>query len=99
MLDYLFGFNARLGRLHFFLATIALAVAATLNLQAMRLRDIGWDPICVIVGWIAIEIIDGIIAMKVPSLSLGPGHHGTVLASIVNLVMGGLLLFWPSSDA
>ena len=29
MLDYLFGFNARLGRLHFFLATIALAVAMT----------------------------------------------------------------------
>jgi uncharacterized membrane protein YhaH (DUF805 family) len=27
MLGFLFGFNARLGRLHFFLATIALAVA------------------------------------------------------------------------
>ena len=29
MLGFLFGFNARLGRLHFFLATIALAVVMT----------------------------------------------------------------------
>ena len=140
MLDYLFGFNARLGRLQFLLACIALAVVmtaicvaiaasghfprivrgsqpswemltwpiicatiffvwATVNLYAMRLRDIGWDAVCVIVGWIAIVIVDGIIAMKVPSWSLGPGHHGTVLGSIVNLAVYGALLFWPSSDA
>jgi uncharacterized membrane protein YhaH (DUF805 family) len=29
MLGFLFGFNARLGRLHYFLATIALAVVMT----------------------------------------------------------------------
>ena len=99
MLDYVFGLNARLGRLHFFLASIALAVVmtaicfviamnglvhfpkgaqpqlswamlswpiigavaffmvATFTLQSMRIRDIGWDPVCVIGGWIAIMVI------------------------------------------
>ena len=32
MLGFLFGFNARLGRLHYFLATIALAVVMTRDL-------------------------------------------------------------------
>ena len=88
MLGFLFGFNARLGRLHFFLSMVALAVAmtavgfaiadhvlhntpkgidtaaqlwtwpaiaavivyswASFTLQSMRIRDIGWDPVCVI---------------------------------------------------
>jgi uncharacterized membrane protein YhaH (DUF805 family) len=88
MLGFLFGFNARLTRMHYFLSTIALAVAMTavcfatamyvvqrtpgaeisaadlmiwptvlaiaafcwmtLTLQCMRIRDIGWDPVCVI---------------------------------------------------
>jgi uncharacterized membrane protein YhaH (DUF805 family) len=91
MLGFLFGYNARLGRMHYFLATIALAVVmtaicfaiagyafqntprgsipsmsllswpvigagllfmyATLMLQSMRIRDIGWDPVCVIPAW------------------------------------------------
>ena len=88
MLGFLFGFNARLGRLHFFLATIATAVLMTVisfaiarhalqnapqgmipsltswqviaaavlfiwlsfTLHSMRIRDIGWDPVCVIPG-------------------------------------------------
>ena len=29
MLGFLFGFNARLGRMHYFLATIALAIVMT----------------------------------------------------------------------
>jgi uncharacterized membrane protein YhaH (DUF805 family) len=136
MLDFIFGFNARLGRLQFFLSTIALAVlmtgicfaivasghvhfprgsqpswdmltwplvcavlffmGATFMLQAMRLRDIGWDPVCVLGGWIAIVAIDGIVAAKVPALSLGSGHHG-VVGGLVNLLMLGVLYFWPSS--
>jgi uncharacterized membrane protein YhaH (DUF805 family) len=141
MLDYVFGLNARLGRLQFFLASVALAVVmtaicfaivanglvhfprgsqprlsweimtwpiicataffmlASFTLQAMRIRDIGWDPVCVIGGWIAVMIIDMILATKMPSLGLGPGHHATVVSSIANLVMTGILLFWPGNDA
>ena len=92
MLGFLFGFNARLGRLHYFLATIGLAVLMTaicfaiatylihstpramlspeslikswpaiggivffiwmsFTLQSMGVRDIGWDPVCVIPAW------------------------------------------------
>jgi uncharacterized membrane protein YhaH (DUF805 family) len=142
MLDYVFGLNGRLGRLQFFLASIALAIVTTaicfviavnglvhfpkgtqphqlswammtwpilgavaffavvtFTLQAMRIRDIGWDPVCVIGGWIAVAIIDMIVATKMPSLALGPGHHATIVSSIVNLVMTGILLFWPGNDA
>jgi len=98
MLGFLFGFNARLGRLHYFLASVGLAVVmtaicfvvagyayhhnpgrplspedlmgwpmmvaivffvgASFTLQSMRMRDIGWDPVCVIPAWIAILIVD-----------------------------------------
>jgi uncharacterized membrane protein YhaH (DUF805 family) len=103
MLGFLFGFNARLRRLQFFLATIAVAILMTaicfaifsyafqhwprgtvpnlalamtlwpvlgtavlfgwltFTLYAMRIRDIGWDPVCVIPGWIAVMIIDYLI--------------------------------------
>jgi uncharacterized membrane protein YhaH (DUF805 family) len=120
MLGFLFGFNARLGRLHFFLATIALAVVmtaicvliamsgavhripagtrptleqltwpmwiatgffvvATLTLQSMRFRDIGWDPVCVIPAWIALLAVDKLVATKMPAWSLGEGHHATIV--------------------
>src|SRR5215218_6453736 len=96
MLGFVFGLNARLGRLHFFLATVALAIVMTaicfaiamavLNntspgairpedltkswammvaivffgvaLQSMRIRDIGWDPVCVVPAWFALMIVD-----------------------------------------
>jgi uncharacterized membrane protein YhaH (DUF805 family) len=136
MLDFIFGFNARLERLQFFLSTIGLAVlmiaisfaifasgnvhlhvpkgshitwdmltwplmcavlffsAASFMLQAMRLRDIGWDPVCVLGGWISIIAINGIVATKLPALSLPVG----AATGLVNLVMFGVLYFWPSSD-
>ena len=139
MLGFLFGFNARLGRMHFFLGTIVLAVvmtaicfaiAATMfrqmprgfnpteadfmtwpvmvavvffgfvsfTLQAMRIRDIGWDPVCVIPGWIAAAIVDGMIAGRFPSWAIGQGHHGTMVGALINLGLFGALLFWPSGD-
>jgi len=139
MLDHLFGFNARLGRLQYLLAcfalgvvmvaicfaivasgsihiprgsqltwqmlgwpalgAVALFVLASLALQAMRFRDIGWDPVVVIAAWLAIMFIDAIVAAKMPDLALAHGHYGTIVGSIVNLVMTGILLFWPGSDA
>jgi uncharacterized membrane protein YhaH (DUF805 family) len=135
MLDFIFGFNARLGRLQYFLSNTALVVlmiavtlaiiasggihvpkgshltwdmlswpvacvvllftGASFMLQAMRLRDIGWDPVCVIGGWIAIVVIDRIVATQVPALSLVPA----LLSWLVNLAMFCVLYFWPSSDA
>ena len=135
MLGFLFGFNARLGRLHFFLATIATAILMTVicfaiarhalqnapaamipsltswqvitaailfiwlsfTLHSMRIRDIGWDPVCVIPGWIAVAIIDGLVAGKIPAIALG-GQHGTIVGALVNLALFLALLFWPSSE-
>ena len=139
MLGYLFGFNARIGRLTFFfysfilglvVVSTTLAVTGTTHsniqngmlasltsldqmkwqiiavtllfwivtfmLNSMRFRDIGWDPVCVIPGWIAVMIIDYLIATKFPAMSLGPEHHGTAVGGLVNLALTLALLFWPS---
>jgi uncharacterized membrane protein YhaH (DUF805 family) len=139
MLGFLFGFNARLGRMHYFLATIGLAVVmtaicfvivfyvlpnvpgamrspaalmtawptiaaigffgwATLTLQSMRIRDIGWDPVCVIPAWIAIVIVDSIVAGRFPAWSLGQDHRGTAVGALVNFVLFLALMFWPDGD-
>jgi uncharacterized membrane protein YhaH (DUF805 family) len=136
MLGFIFGFNARLGRLHYFLATIGLAVLMTVicfviaghayrpgqpispedlmgwptliamvffgvmsfTLQSMRIRDIGWDPVCVIPMWIAIVVVDGLVAGKIPAWSLGPEHHGTIVGLLFNSALFLALLFWPSGD-
>jgi uncharacterized membrane protein YhaH (DUF805 family) len=137
MLGFIFGFNARLGRLHYFLATVALAFVmtgicfviawhvfesaprgtlqseslmtwptlvaiaffalATFTLQSMRIRDIGWDPVCVIPGWFVVLLVDMVVAKKFPSLSLGAEHHGTAVGALVNLALFLALLFWPSA--
>ena len=135
MLGFLFGFNARLGRLHFFLATIAVAAVMsgicfliagyvfqraargtyvtsdlntwpvifaavlfiwlTFTLQSMRFRDIGWDPVCVIPGWIALLLVDRLVAGKFPAISLGPEHHATMVGALVNFGLLLALTFWP----
>ncbi|EJN15435.1 Protein of unknown function (DUF805) [Bradyrhizobium sp. YR681] len=140
MLGFLFGLNARLGRLHFFLATIALAVVmtaicfaiamavlrttspsmirpedlvknpamiaamvffglATFTLQSMRIRDIGWDPVCVVPAWIALMIVDHVVAGRFPAWAISPEHQGTMVGGLVNLVLMLALTFWPSADS
>lgn len=81
------------------IGAVAFFMVATFTLQAMRIRDIGWDPVCVIGGWIAVLVIDVIVATEMPALALGPGHHATIVSSLVNLVMTGILLFWPGNNA
>ena len=136
MLGFIFGFNARLGRLHYFLAAIGLGIAmlvvliaitaatahgdprqmlaafstwpvvltviffiwVSFMLQAMRLRDIGWDPVCVIPVWIAVMIVDHVAAIKIPAWSLTAAHSGTVVGALVNAGLGLALLFWPSGQ-
>ncbi|MBR0712901.1 DUF805 domain-containing protein [Bradyrhizobium liaoningense] len=140
MLGFLFGLNARMGRLQFFLATIVLAIVmtaicffiamfalrhamptmmrpeellqspitivaivlfavASFTLQSMRIRDIGWDPVCVVPLWIAFMFIDRLLAAKFPALAIGQEHQGTVIGGLVNLVLMLILYFWPSGYA
>jgi uncharacterized membrane protein YhaH (DUF805 family) len=138
MLGFLFGFNARLGRMHYFLATLGLAVVMTaicyviasslihaytpgalsaalllkwpvlaamaffgwmtFTLQSMRIRDIGWDPVCVIPAWMAILVVDHLVAGRIPSWSLDQDHRGTIIGAATNLVLLLVLMFWPSGD-
>jgi uncharacterized membrane protein YhaH (DUF805 family) len=138
MLGFVFGLNARLGRLHFFLASIALAIVmtaisfaiamaalrttspsmirpedlphnwtiiaamiffglATFTLQSMRIRDIGWDPVCVIPAWIALIIVDHVAAGRFPAWAIGGEHQGTMVGGLVNLALLLALTFWPSA--
>ena len=140
MLGFVFGLNARLGRLHFFLATVALAIAmtaicfaiamavlrttspsmirpedliqsraiiaamiflglATLTLQSMRIRDMGWDPVCVIPAWIALMFIDHVLAGRYPAWAIGGEHQGTMVGGLVNLALMLALMFWPSAGS
>jgi hypothetical protein len=52
----------------------------------------------VIPAWIAIVIIDKLIAGKIPAWSLGQDHNGTVVGPLVNLALLLALTFWPSGD-
>src|ERR1700758_3715783 len=138
MLDLLFGFNVRIGRLKFFLLSIALGVlyglvaipvayyaykhgmlntpprsvwsagwpivafvgfcmAGNLMLASMRFRDIGWDPVIVIPCWIAVMVIDPLMASHVPAMAL-PKHDATVAGALINLGLYVILLFWPGGD-
>lgn len=140
MLGFVFGFNARLGRLHFFLATVGLAIVmtaicfaiamavlhdrspstirpedltrnwaiiaaivffalATFMLQSMRIRDIGWDPVCVIPAWLALVIVDHLVAPRFPAWAIGQEHQGTIVGGLVNLALMLALTFWPSADS
>ena len=79
------------------LVVVPFFLLVSCNLQAMRFRDIGWSPAYVIPAWVLIMIADASLAYAVPSLSVGTGHHhGTIIGGLVNLVLSGALLFWPS---
>ncbi|HEX4197762.1 MAG TPA: DUF805 domain-containing protein [Caulobacteraceae bacterium] len=64
------------------------------SLQARRFRDIGWDPVLMVPGWIGVLVIDELVAKGVPALSLSHGQH-TLFGVLFNLAMAGCLLFWP----
>jgi uncharacterized membrane protein YhaH (DUF805 family) len=139
MLGFVFGLNARLGRLHFFLASVALAIVmtaicfaiamaalrttspgmirpedfarnwaiigamilfglATFMLQSMRIRDIGWDPVCVVPAWFALMIVDHVLAGRFPAWAIGEEHQATMVGGLVNLALMLALTFWPSAD-
>jgi hypothetical protein len=68
------------------------------TLHSMRIRDIGWDPVCVIPAWIAILIVDKLVAGKIPAWSLDHDHNGTIVGAMTHLVLCLALMFWPSGD-
>jgi uncharacterized membrane protein YhaH (DUF805 family) len=138
MLDMVFGFNVRLGRLTYFLSSIALGISNMLllilavyytyrvgptqglrpfllfagwpllvvigftmvsnfMLAAMRIRDIGWDPVVVISAWVAVLVIDWMIASRMPALALAQ-QHGTIIGGLINFGLMLALLFWPGAE-
>ena len=139
VLGFVFGLNARLGRLHFFLATVALAIVmtaicfaiamavlrntspgairpeditsswamiaaivffgvVTFTLQSMRIRDIGWDPVCVVPAWFALMILDHVVAGRFPAWAIGGEYQGTMVGGLINLALMLALTFWPGAD-
>lgn len=135
MLNYIFGFNARMGRLAFFFCTLVVGfgfamlvygitgnvpssgrmdvllaqasnspaliisfygmLVACFMLQSMRVRDIGWDPVCVMAAWIALIVLDKAIAGRFPEYALTYQHTGTVVGALANAALNLALLFWP----
>jgi hypothetical protein len=76
---------------------VPLFLWTSFALQAKRIRDIGWNPLYVIAGWIAAGVLDRIVVMITPSLEFDHLHQSAVGLSI-NLLMVGCLLFWPGGD-
>jgi uncharacterized membrane protein YhaH (DUF805 family) len=70
----------------------------SLAFQAKRIRDIGWNPVYVLPGWIAAVTFDRLVAYTIPGLAWGAGG-GTLLGTLFNLAMALCLLFWPSRPA
>ena len=141
MLGIVFGFSGRIGRLHYFLLTTALAFLVTalivpitlliaphftqggnlsddgqtaivvtcmavalpiylwftLTLAAKRFRDMGWHPLTTLVAWTAIIVADLLVAAQFPWTTLGGYQGQTLVGSVLNVVMIGCLLFWPSA--
>jgi uncharacterized membrane protein YhaH (DUF805 family) len=67
------------------------------SLQARRFRDIGWNPVLMIPLWLGVLVVDELVAIAAPAVSLPVVHH-TVIGVLFNLAMGGSLLFWPGRD-
>jgi len=86
------------GAPHFILsiAPLLLLFLCAASLQARRFRDMGWDPLYVIPGWIAINAIDRLVALQHPNLAMSGGFHQTLLGLIANGLLWAALLLWPS---
>ena len=81
---------------------IALGIVfffVSFTLQSMRFRDMGWDPVCVIPGWIAAMIVDRLIATKFTGVSLGSESNQTIVGALVQFGLMLALLFWPSAKS
>jgi uncharacterized membrane protein YhaH (DUF805 family) len=69
------------------------------SLQARRFRDIGWEPVFVIPAWIGGEIVDRLAVMGAPQIAVTHGMGISWLGLLLNLGLGGCLLFWPGRNS
>jgi uncharacterized membrane protein YhaH (DUF805 family) len=83
----------------FLIGVFIFLVAANFMLQSMRVRDIGWDPVCVMMGWFALMVIDRIIATQHPEWALNYQHTGTMVGALANAALTLALIFWPTGRA
>jgi len=74
------------------------ALWVSLSLQTRRIRDIGWNPLIVIPGSIALQVVDLLVARAVPHLAVSQHESGTVFGGLLNLSLSLCLLFWPGGD-
>jgi len=65
------------------------------SLQARRFRDIGWDPILMIPGWLMLEILDRLAVHFAPEMAVVQGIGVSWFGLLLNLGLGLCLLFWP----
>jgi uncharacterized membrane protein YhaH (DUF805 family) len=65
------------------------------SLQARRFRDIGWEPTYVIPAWIGLDLLDRLAVWAVPPIAVTPDSGVSWLGLLLNLALGGCLLFWP----
>ncbi|HEY2658881.1 MAG TPA: DUF805 domain-containing protein [Caulobacteraceae bacterium] len=79
----------------FVLVGLPLFFWISFSLQARRIRDIGWNPLYVIPGWILVGVVDFMLAKAIPALAIGKLHNQTVLGGLINLALSCALLFWP----
>ena len=100
LLMFAFGFHpgdkAAVGRSVGLAALIVAPIYlwAALSLQCCRFRDIGWSPVAAIVGWVGLNVVLQLLALA--SGHAGSAHTALVtFISLVNLIMTGVLLFWP----
>jgi|GEM_PF-982611 len=77
------------------------ALAVSFMLQSMRVRDIGWDPVCVMVGWVVLIVIDRLVASRHPEWAINPQVSGTLIGGLINAALMLALFIWPRghSDA
>ena len=83
------------GQALFALVAVPLFLWVALSLQARRFRDIGWNPLYVIPGLIAVGVVDALVARAAPAISIGALHNQTPLGLTVSLAAAAALLFWP----
>jgi len=65
------------------------------SLQARRFRDIGWEPTVVIPAWIGLGVLDRLAVWAAPTIAITPESGVSWLGLLLNLGLGGCLLFWP----
>ncbi len=109
-LMFIFGFHA--ADKSTYLKSIGLAALVvlpvnfwtSLSLQSCRIRDIGWNPVAVILGWMGFNFVFQLFVTASAAASAHglPPHPATgamMLLGLFNFAMIGVLFCWPGARA